>query len=302
MRRTFLCIMGVPAAFLLLPFITMAQQAPAVATATRQLPFTEELRFARYLFDKEMYAEADYVLRQINDSVLTLSQKDSLYYWQGWIAYTTKNLGYAAGCLQRVSPAGAYAYKSHFFAAWCRAFLKDTAAAQQILADIHPVDSLTREIWSFQQAGISLLKRNYPQYNQHRKNFTYGYYAMETEEKRMDEYRDKLSSYKRKSPFLAGLYSAIIPGAGKIYAGKKKQGVGAFLPVAALTALTWEAYNRGGVKSARFIGFGSLFTLFYTANIWGSVVAVKVVQHERNTYYDNKILFDMHIPLRNLYN
>ena len=263
--------------------------------------FSTEMRFARYLFDKELYAEASYVLDQLNDSPLQRPQRDSLYYWQGWIAYTTKRLSYAADRFRLVSDSCAWAQKSRFFEAYCLAFIKDTAAAGKVLLSLHATDSLTREMVSLQQAGISLLQRDYAQYNQLRKNFSYAYYSMEAEEKRMDDYRDKLSIAKTKSPFLAGLYSAVIPGAGKIYAGKKKQGIGSFLPVISLAALTYEAYNRGGVKSARFIGFGSLFCLFYTANIWGSVMSVKVTQQERNTYYDNKILFDMHIPLRNLY-
>jgi hypothetical protein len=93
-----------------------------------------------------------------------------------------------------------------------------------------------------------------------------------------------------------------VPGLGKIYSGKKKQGIAAFLPVMSLALLTYEAYRMDGVKSARFIGFGALFGVFYIGNIWGSTLSVKIKQNEFNREYDNKILFDMHIPLRNLFN
>ncbi|RXK81471.1 hypothetical protein [Filimonas effusa] len=290
---------------LLFRFVLLLAAILTAGTAISQLrdtaAFSTEIRFARYLFDKELYTEASYVLDQLHDSALQRPQRDSLYYWQGWIAYSTKRLPYAAERFRLVSDSCDLASKSRFFEAYCLAFMRDTAAAGRVLLSLPATDSLTREMVSFQQAGISLLRRDYAQYNALRQNFSYAYYFMEAEEKRMDDYRDKLGMARKKSAFLAGFYSAVIPGAGKIYAGKKKQGIGSFLPVISLAALTYEAYNRGGVKSARFIGFGSLFCLFYTANIWGSVMSVKVTQHERNTYYDNKILFDMHIPLRNLY-
>lgn len=101
---------------------------------------------------------------------------------------------------------------------------------------------------------------------------------------------------------LAGIYSALIPGAGKFYAGKKKQGIAAFLPILSLGAITYESYRKAGIRNARTIAFGSIFSVFYIGNIWGSALAVKIKDKEFNREYDNKILFDMHIPLRNLYN
>ncbi|MEO6916521.1 MAG: hypothetical protein ABI151_13580, partial [Chitinophagaceae bacterium] len=100
----------------------------------------------------------------------------------------------------------------------------------------------------------------------------------------------------------AGVYSAILPGAGKFYAGKKKQGIAAFLPILSLGVVTYESYRKSGIKSARTLAFGSLFSLFYVGNIWGSVLSVKIKEKEFYREYDNKILFDLHIPLRNLYN
>ena len=101
---------------------------------------------------------------------------------------------------------------------------------------------------------------------------------------------------------LAGVYSAVLPGAGKFYAGRKKQGIASFLPILSLGAITYESYRKAGIKNARTLVFGSLFSVFYVGNIWGSVLAVKIKQKEFDREYDNKILFDMHIPLRNLYN
>jgi len=118
----------------------------------------------------------------------------------------------------------------------------------------------------------------------------------------MQVYYDRLSSFKHRSPVLAGFYSALLPGAGKWYAGKKKQAIAAFLPIISLAAITYESYRKDGVKSARFIGFGTLFSIFYIGDIWGSTLSVKIRRNEFYKEYDNKILFDMHIPLRNFFN
>ena len=51
-----------------------------------------------------------------------------------------------------------------------------------------------------------------------------------------------------------------------------------------------------------FILSSALATIFYAGNIWGSAVSVKRIQAEKKYEMDQRILFDMHIPLRNAYN
>ncbi len=147
-----------------------------------------------------------------------------------------------------------------------------------------------------------MLQKNKAAFTQQQSLFTYSNYFLKQEEENFIQYSKSIFSHKKKSKFVAGALSAIIPGAGKWYAGKKKQAIGAFLPIISSALLTLEAYNKGGIKDARFWIYGSLFTTFYIGNIWGSTIAVKVRNDEFNKVYENKILFDMHIPLRNFYN
>lgn len=275
--------------------------ANSAARAQLNGTFTADMSFARYLHDREMYTQAHWVLSQIPEKALLPRQSDSLHYWLGWNAYASKNLKIAAFNLMQVSDSVEWAQKSHFFGAYCMAFERDTAA-YAAMQHIQIKDSIERELQYFQLAGISLLQRDIKTYELLQKKFTFSSYIMEAEERKLNTYHAKIIHQKKKSPLLAGLYSAVIPGSGKIYAGKKTQGIAAFFPVALFAGLTIEAYGVGGVKSARFITYGTLFSLFYAANIWGSVVAVKVKQREQNNYYDNQILLNMHIPLRNLYN
>ena len=268
----------------------------------QSLTFSRELRFAQYLLDKDASLEAIYVLDRVDTSGLSRSQKDSLFYMLGWAAYGVRQLDKSIGSLLRVSPGSHQYEKARFFSAWCQAFQGRRDSAWWELGQLPLSDSMQWELRSLQLAGIALLKRDYQAFSLQQKQFTYSSYILSREERRMQTYYDKLRGFRHRSPVLAGVYSALVPGLGKWYAGKKKQGIAAFLPVIGLAALTYEAYRKDGVKSARFIGFGTLFTIFYVGDIWGSTLAVKIRRNEFNKEYDNKILFDMHIPLRNFFN
>ncbi|WP_234733026.1 hypothetical protein [Tellurirhabdus bombi] len=281
-----------------------AQHTELVPSDSASMPeenFTHELRFAQYLTDKDAFEEAIFVLSNLNSLTLTVPQRDSLRYSLGWNAYSAKQLGLASRSLLTVSSQSPYYLKSQFFGNYSRAFQGQTDSAYAALNQLTVPDATLNELKAVELAGISLLKRDYDAFNQHRQGFTYASYALSTEEKRMDDYAHKLQSFKRKSPVLAGLYSAVVPGLGKIYAGKKRQGIASLLPILSMGLLTYEGLRKDGVKSARFISFGTLFTVFYVGNIWGSVLSVKIKRNEFNREYDNKILFDMHIPMRNLF-
>lgn len=268
----------------------------------QQFEFSKELRFAQYLQDKDAGREAIHVLEQIDTAVLSRPQKDSLFYMLGWAAYSSRQLDKSIVALLKVSPDHPQYNKAHFFAAWCQAFQGRPDSAAWELQQLTLPDSSMQELRSLQLGGIALLKRDYQAFPIFQQQFAYSSYIFSKEERRMQLYYDRLKGFKRKSPVLAGVYSALVPGLGKWYAGKKKQGIAAFLPVIGLAALTYEAYRKDGVKSARFIGFGSLFTIFYIGDIWGSTLAVKIRRNEFYKENDNKILFDMHIPLRNFFN
>lgn len=270
------------------------------AQSAGETSFGREWRFAQYLADKEANTEAIYVLDQLGPMARTPAQQDSVAYFRGWLAYATKDLTIAHQQLLSVSPRSTFYTRSRYFGAYCLAFVGNRDSARVVMQTLPAPDSTLRELRAIQLAGVALLQRRYDEYAQHRKAFTYTSYAMANEQRRFDRYDSTLRAEKRRSPFVAGLYSAVLPGLGKVYAGKPKQGIAAFLPILSLGLLTYEGLRKDGPRSARFIGFGSLFTLFYVGNIWGSVLSVKVRRNEFKREYDNKILFDMHIPVRSL--
>lgn len=275
--------------------------APSLLSA-QQKSFEEELRFANYLIGKSLYQEALDVLSKLDTAGMSSDQKDIFFYTIGWAAYQFKELELAETSLMKVSSHYEEYRKSRAFAAYTLAHRGNYKKAEEIYNTVPVLDSIEAELILVQHAGLALLQKQYKRYDSLRKGFSYSSYLFQQEETRMDRFHSEMMAHKTKSPFLAGLYSAVIPGAGKWYAGKKKQAIAAFLPVASLGAVAYEAYRKGGVKSARFIVFGSIFSLFYVGNIWGSALSVNVERNEFNREYENKILFNMHIPLRNLYN
>ncbi|MEQ9008361.1 MAG: hypothetical protein RLP12_10785, partial [Ekhidna sp.] len=62
-----------------------------------------------------------------------------------------------------------------------------------------------------------------------------------------------------------------------------------------------EAYLKDGSNSTRFKIYSGIFTALYVANIWGSVVSVKIYKSEINDTYDEAILLNMHVPLRTIF-
>lgn len=82
-----------------------------------------------------------------------------------------------------------------------------------------------------------------------------------------------------KSPFLAGTFSAILPGTGKVYTGFWKDGIVSFLFVAANAWQTYRGFSKDGVRSTQGWIFGGLTAGFYLGNIYGSVKSA--VKHNK---------------------
>lgn len=173
--------------------------------------------------------------------------------------------------------------------------------ARKALEDINPTDSITEGFKYFELSGIALLNRDLKKYYSYDTLIKTDYYFYETERQSLAQIANNFSQRKEKSPFVGGLLSAVIPGAGRFYAGKRGQAIYSFVISAFLGLQTWESYQKNGVNSARFITYGSLFSLFHIGNIWGSALSVKNYNNEYNEAADYRIKMDLLIPIRSLY-
>ncbi len=80
---------------------------------------------------------------------------------------------------------------------------------------------------------------------------------------------------KPRSAFLGGAMSAIIPGSGKMYAGRFWDGLQAFSMTVAPAYNAYYHFNKTGVKSFQGWLWTAVTSWFYLSDIYGSIKAVQ---------------------------
>ena len=262
-----------------------------------------EMAFARYLIEKKSYDEAIFVLNVLkNGSESNPMLRDSIHFLLGTIFYNQQKLESSIVHFDSVSNRWPrLRSEAVFFSAYNATYLKRYSEARQKLTNAPLSDSVLNQLRNFELAGVALLQRNLPAYDSLSSFFTPTSYSLDEQESRLKEHRTRIVQAPNKSPLAAGLLSAIVPGAGKFYAGNKVQGIYTFLIAAVLGAQAWEGYTKDGPDSFRFITYATLFTTVYVATIWGSAFAVKMKRDQLNETINTQILIDLHIPLRTIF-
>jgi TM2 domain-containing membrane protein YozV len=261
----------------------------------------QELDFILYMISREDYAESLFLLDRL--PLDNNHWTDSVHYLTGWVLYHQKNLEASANSLLKVRPGSAVYYKSHFFGAYNLAHTGRHSAAQSVLNTM-PAEhgTLQGAMKQFQLSGISLLERDFDGFLEYSRRFRGDYHVMAQQEDRMMNYYKELKHASRKSPLLAGVLSAAVPGLGRVYAGKPAEGIVSFLYMAAFGFTSYDFYRGDGWQSPLFLISAAITTVFYAGNVMGSVVTARRVNNEFRYEMDQRILFDLHIPLRNAFN
>lgn len=270
----------------------------------------KELAFINYCEGKHRYREALTLLNRLKTAPgLQGALLDSVNFLLGWDYYSVKELDSSSFYLFRVSNQSEQYLKAECFGAYNTIFVGERQKAREYFSSLKiperlndSLGPLIREVISFELAGISLLDRDYKEFNRHAGDFSYSFYTLTSEEKNFLSYKKLLEEFKPRSGWIAGIMSAILPGSGKIYAGKTGEGVAAFLIVGSLGLLGWENYNKDGFLNWKTMIAGGIFTVYYAGNIIGSVKAAERYNHAYTQALDHRILFDLHIPLRNIFN
>ena len=259
-----------------------------------------DILFIQHLVNKGMYEEAIFLIdRQAQN--YPFQQRDSLNYYKGWACYSLKQLPESIAAFLQVSEASPFYQKSYFFAGYNQAFLGNYEQAQNILLQMPLRDDPELSLRKFELGGIEMLQGNWQQGHELLGEVNTANAVVSRQVHALNAIWDEHKNHRKKSPLLAGIMSAVIPGSGKIYAGKTGSGIAAMPGTVSFGLITWENYHKSGIADAKTIIFGSIFAVNYVSNIYGSVVSVKIIEEEHENNVHNQILFQLHIPLRNFF-
>jgi hypothetical protein len=84
----------------------------------------------------------------------------------------------------------------------------------------------------------------------------------------------------RKSPWLAGALSAVVPGLGRVYIGRWPDGLMSFLLVGLTAGLSAQGFYQDGRDSVRGWILGGIAALLYVGNVYGSAVGAIVQRRD----------------------
>lgn len=282
---------------LILPFFGNTLNAQSIIYAK------EDINFALYLLGNNMKEEALSLIKNPNTRYFnSIPTKDSVNYLKGWVYYSAKELERASIFFDSVSKESAFYPKSIFFNALTNAHIGNYSKANNILETFHDTNSNFKEIYHYQSAGLALLERDFEKYKYHSQNFTHNDFRLAEQEENLKNIYNDIQSHKYKSPWVAGISSAIIPGLGKIYAGSYGEGISSFLLIGSLGAITAENWIKNGPLNWKTIVFGAIGAVFYIGNIYGSISSVKIYYEDFNNQQNITILYNIHIPLRTIFN
>jgi tetratricopeptide (TPR) repeat protein len=101
-----------------------------------------------------------------------------------------------------------------------------------------------------------------------------------------------------KSPLLAGVMSAILPGSGKAYVGQYNDAILSFVTIGSLAYAAYDGFSTHGSSSTRGWIYASLAGGLYLGNIYGSVLSASIVRDNASHVLTTRIraafsLFDV---------
>ncbi|MCK9162960.1 MAG: hypothetical protein M0O93_01255 [Bacteroidales bacterium] len=263
----------------------------------------EDFDFALYLLGNNMKEEALTLINNPNTSYFDLKHtKDSVNYLKGWTYYSSKELEKASFFFDSVSKESSLYPKSIFFNSLSNAHIGNYSKADHILKSFSDTNTTFKELYHYESAGLALIERDYEKYKYHSQNFTYQDFRLVEQEQELKNIYNQLKTHKNKSPWIAAIASAIVPGLGKVYAGSYGEGVSSFLLIGSLGAVTAENWVKNGLLNWKTLVFGTIGAVFYIGNIYGSVTSVKIYYEDFNNQQNITILYNIHIPLRTIFN
>ncbi len=83
---------------------------------------------------------------------------------------------------------------------------------------------------------------------------------------------ERAAHRKRSSPWVAGALSAVVPGLGRVYIGRWKDGLMSAILVGLPAGFAANGFSDNGVRSVRGWLLGTVASVLYVGNVYGSAV------------------------------
>lgn len=253
---------------------------------------SDDFGFLEYLIANDLHPDALVLMRQ-----MPYAPSDTLWYMRGRAEMTAGHFDTASRCFDRVGAASALREKAFFYSVVAYILQRQLALAAQML---ERYDGDFKELSSLQAAGLALLEGDDALYKSSSAGFTYSDYSLGAAERALEEIFSDRQKRSHKSPWAAAALSAVVPGAGKVYAGNLREGVSSFLTVGSLAAVTLNCAARCGRTDWKTIAAGTLCGIFYIGNIYGSAVSVSIYNDQMRSSEDLTVLYNIHIPIHSV--
>ena len=259
-----------------------------------------------YTFYKNLInqKEQDLALLYLNNSlpINNLIQKDSILYLKGIQFYERKQFDSSVFYLQKISNSSPTFTHAKLVQTIALGYTNQPELTiSENLNTVSNSDSVIKKIKILLLASNAIIHKNYSSYDSLIAQINDSLYIYNSLQTTLNKWSYKRSQ-KMKSGFVAGMFSAIIPGLGKVYAGKGFDGLSTFFTHVPLAFILNESIQNSGVNSGRFITFASITSLFYIGNILTSYHDVKISRKEVDFERKNEVLLQCNIMLRNYFN
>lgn len=266
----------------------------------------QEYDFGRYLVGKGLLRDATTLVSGheglITTHHYTTPSLDSLHYLKGIVDYHSKRFDQAIRSFDKVTATSPTYAGSSFYGSVCHLLAGDTEGARQRLNIFSQSPSAAHheQLLALHRGGIALLEGDREEYGRQQSLFDYSHPIVANHQRALD--RVAAGPPRQPKAWVAGVASAIVPGLGQIYAGQVSEGVASFMAVGAFAALTATSWAKAeSPANPRTIIYGSIASLLYVSNIFGSVASVKVYYQNFEEINREAVMYSIHIPLRELF-
>ena len=266
--------------------------------------FYDEFNFIIHLAKNKLFTECENEFYKMKLSAgLNPLYTDSVNFYLGLEYYNEKKYDKAVEHFLSISDNVFFYYKANYLASIIQVEKSKPDSALAIINSIEQTTNVNlNELQQFEMLGLNLYQGNYKLFDSLANKNTFTNPIINEEFLNLKKYAIDQKNIKRKSPFVAGVLSAIIPGLGKVYSGNNGQALAAFLTSGLLATITAENYMHHGAYHPQTLFFAGMFSVFYIGNIWGSALSVQLVKTEKQFENKHNILVGIKMPISKFFN